>query len=96
MGLSIEKIYFQFEKHAKLLITTIHFILQTCSQLIKTSLKLSLEMKRKVSTSDSSSVDMSICKKIKQDIDSSEDEMIMTKSTRSTICVSIIRSKKIL
>lgn len=34
-------------------------------------------MKRKMSTSDSSSVDTSICKKIKQDLDSSDDEMLI-------------------
>ncbi|XP_031637531.1 activating transcription factor 3-like, partial [Contarinia nasturtii] len=62
--------------------------LQTCSQLIKTSLKLSLEMKRKMSTSDSSSVDTSICKKIKQDVDTSEDEMITIKPKRSATCLS--------
>lgn len=64
------------------------FVLQTCSQLIKTSLKLSLEMKRKMSTSDSSSVDTSICKKLKPDIDSSDDDMIELKPTRSTTRVS--------
>lgn len=61
---------------------------QTCSQLIKTSLKLSLEMKRKMSTSDSSSVDTSICKKIKPDLDSSDDDEMMIKPSRSSVFVS--------
>lgn len=62
--------------------------MQTCSQLIKTSLKLSLEMKRKTSTTDSSSIDMPICKKIKEDIDTSDDDDDMsepeTRPTRSS------------
>lgn len=67
--------------------------MQTCSELIKTSLKLSLEMKRKMSTSDSSSIDTSVCKRIKQDIDSSDDddddEIMMP--TKSSANVSSIR-----
>lgn len=56
-------------------------------------------MKRKMSTSDSSSVDTSICKKIKQDIDTSDDddddcddEMISAKPTRLTTCVSFTKT----
>lgn len=58
-------------------------------------------MKRKMSTSDSSSVDTSICKKIKQDIDTSDDdddeddddEIVSRKPTRSTTCVSFAKLK---
>lgn len=63
---------------------------QTCSQLIKTSLKLSLEMKRKMSTSDSSSVDTSISKKIKQDLDSSDDEMLVRPSRSGRVSILFI------
>lgn len=51
-------------------------------------------MKRKMSTSDSSSVDTSICKKIKQDQDSSDDDDddMMMKPSRQSACVRNVRS----
>lgn len=50
-------------------------------------------MKRKMSTSDSSSIDTSICKKIKPDLDTSDDDDddddgMLRKPTRSSACVS--------
>lgn len=65
---------FVFDQFYLLISRLFDFILQTRSQLIKTSLKLSLEMKRKTSTTDSSSIDMPMCKKIKEDIDTSDDD----------------------
>lgn len=44
-------------------------------------------MKRKTSTSDSSS-DMVICKKMKEDVDSSDDEITIKPSRSSNPCVS--------
>lgn len=65
---------FVFDQFYGLMPYLFDFILQTRSQLIKTSLKLSLEMKRKTSTTDSSSIDMPVCKKIKEDLDTSDDD----------------------
>lgn len=45
-------------------------------------------MKRKTSTSDSSSADMVICKKMKEDVDSSDDEITIKPSRSSNPCVS--------
>lgn len=60
---------------------------QTCSQLIKAGLKLSLQAKRKTSTGDSSGGETSSCKYIKKDEDSSDDD-IDSKSPTSGLSVS--------
>lgn len=70
----------------KYLFRSIHF-LQTCSQLIKAGLKLSLQAKRKTSTGDSSGGETSSCKYIKKDEDSSDDD-IDSKSPKSGVSVS--------
>lgn len=62
-------------------------IFQTCSQLIRAGLKLSLEMKRKTSTGDSSGAEnIKVAKR--ELIDSSDDDDDMdSKSSRSGVSI---------
>lgn len=63
---------------------------QTCSELIKTSLKLSLEMKRKSGSTDlSPKIEHRPTKKAKSELESSDEEMIFKSSRRSNFIVRI-------
>lgn len=57
------------------------YTLQTCSQLIKAGLKLSLEMKRKLSSGDSSGTEYNKVAK-KEYLDSSDEDDTDSKSPR--------------
>lgn len=62
-----------------LIVIFVFFSLQTCSQLIKAGLKLSIQSKRKLSSGDSSGGEFT--KYSKRECDSTDDESIQSPKT---------------